>query len=43
MEIEVEKIKKVKDLFNGIPIDRHFTYRTIAKLSENPTLYGSYC
>ena len=32
----------MKDLFNGIPIDRYFTYRTIAKLWENPTLHGSY-
>lgn len=30
----------MKDLFNGIPID--FTYRTIVKLWENPTLHGSY-
>ena len=31
----------MKDLINGIPID--FTYRTIVKLWENPTLHGSYC
>ena len=31
----------MKDLFNGIPIN--FTYRTIVKLWENPTLHRSYC